>query len=333
MRLIERVWFQGHRSKFWLVPLLLPLTFIFFLVTAFRRFCYRVGIKKQFPVRVPVLVIGNIGVGGNGKTPMVIYLIELCQQLGIKVGVVSRGYGGAAPHYPYLLNEQSSAKEAGDEPMMIYRRCGIPVAVGPDRVAAVSVLAEQGCQLVLADDGLQHYGMARAKELIVVDGKRQFGNGLLLPAGPLREGKWRLASVDMVVVNGDADITLNQASMTLSPLHMVNLATGEKLDVAEFAERNKAVVAIAAIGDPDRFFNTLKRCNIGCENAIGFVDHHAFSEQELTQVAQELPLVMTEKDAIKCQPFVHDSWWYLSISATFNEQDNQRFEALLNELI
>lgn len=332
MRLIEKVWFQGHNAKWLIVPLLLPFSILFGMLTAIRRWLYHLGLKQQQVTKVPVIVIGNIGIGGNGKTPLTIYLIGLCQKLNIAVGVVSRGYGGKAPHYPYLLDASSTTTESGDEPFMIYKRCGVPVAVGSDRIAAIELLEQQGCQLVLADDGLQHYRMARAKEVIVVDGKRQFGNGFLLPAGPLREGTWRLASADYIVVNGDATIAEHQLDMSLQPVKMVNVATGETEEINMFASKNNLVNAIAGIGDPSRFFNTLKQCNIDCQQAVGFVDHHAFTAQELLAYGTKLPLVMTEKDAVKCQGFAEENWWYLAVSASFTQSDAQKLESIIQDV-
>ena len=323
MRLIERVWFYRHPAKWLLVPLLLPLSIVFWAITGLRRWLYRVGVKQSVQPAVPVLVIGNIGIGGNGKTPLALYLIKLCQSLNIRVGVVSRGYGGKAEHYPYLLDENSTAELAGDEPQMIYQRTGVPIAVGSDRIAAIDLLAQQGCQLVLADDGLQHYRMQRQGEIIVVDGKRQFGNGLLLPTGPLREGKWRLSQCDVVVVNGQTAVPMPQLSsplamMSLQPSQFINLSTNQALSISDFAKRYPQVNAIAAIGDPARFFTTLKQCNIALEKAQGFVDHHVFNQNELMQFGSILPLVMTEKDAVKCKGFEQANWWYLAVDASLD---------------
>ncbi|WP_448213334.1 tetraacyldisaccharide 4'-kinase [Colwellia sp. MEBiC06753] len=334
MKLIERVWFHQHPSKWLLVPLLLPLMLIFAVLSGFRRLLYRLGILSSFEPSLPVIVVGNIGIGGNGKTPLTIYLIELCQQLGISVGVVSRGYGGTPPTTPYLVTDNSTPIQAGDEPTMIYQRCQIPVAVGANRLASIDLLKQQGCQLILADDGLQHYKLRRSKELIVVDGKRLFGNGLLLPAGPLREGKWRLSTADLVIVNGGSQqITANQLNMTLAPQTFINLKTGEQCSVEDFASQYPKVNAVAAIGDPARFFNTLKQCSIDCEIALDFADHHQFSAQDFQQFTSEVPLLMTEKDAIKCQGFAQGHWWYLAVNAEFDQQSTDALKKLLMQVI
>ena len=362
MRLIEKVWFYRHPAKWAFVPLLLPLSVLFWLITTLRRLLYRCGVKSSTKPALPVMVIGNIGIGGNGKTPLTLYLIEQCQQLGIKVGIVSRGYGGKAPYYPYLVNENSTAAQVGDEPQMIFDRTGVPVAVGSDRIASVAILAEQGCQLILADDGLQHYKMQRDAEVIVVDGKRKFGNGLLLPAGPLREGKWRLNSVDFIIVNGKpktkvksnaglesspeqsaktplqetdeySSLSTPVLGMSLAPSQFVNLATGEAVSLDKFVQIHPKVNAIAAIGDPARFFTTLKQCKLALNQAQGFVDHHKFSAQELNKLSAALPLVMTEKDAVKCQAFAQQNWWYLAVNATFEPANAEFLQQQLKRLV
>lgn len=341
MRLIEKVWFHRHIAKWLLIPLLIPLSLLFGLMTALRRLCFRLAILPSYQSPVPVLVVGNIGIGGNGKTPFTLYLINLCQQLNIKVGVLSRGYGGTAPHYPYLINPKTSVSESGDEPLMIFQRANsadfeLAVVVSPDRLAGAKLLAEQGCQLILMDDGLQHYRLKRDAEVIVVDGKRQFGNGLLLPAGPLREGRWRLDTVDFVVVNGDSDPSISKRSdlvqMNLSAEAFVNLTTGEQLTIAQFIQQYPKVNALAGIGDPSRFFASLESYSIKCQSQVGFVDHHQFSEQDFHHFSQDIPLVMTEKDAVKCRDFSQQNWWYLPVSAKVDKTSEQHLIAKLNQL-
>lgn len=335
MRLIEKVWFKQHQAKWLVVPLLLPFTLVFFALTLLRRLCYRLGVLKAHRVAAPVIVVGNIGVGGNGKTPVVIFLIEQCIKLGLHVGVVSRGYGGEAPHYPYLLTSSSTAKEAGDEPILIYSRCQVPVVVGADRVAAARLLTEQGCNIIIADDGLQHYRLARDIELIVVDAKRQFGNGMLLPSGPLREGKWRLNTVDYVVMN-QASSSLrylpnieHSLNMELSPQFVCNVKTGEKISLAAFIQQYNKINAMAGIGDPERFFTTLRSERFILENTLAFVDHHHFTENDVAHLPVTLPLLMTEKDAVKCEPFAKEHWWYVPVEAQFSTQQTA---PLLNQI-
>jgi tetraacyldisaccharide 4'-kinase len=326
MRLIEKVWFHAHPAKFLLVPLLLPFSVLFLVLSSLRRLLYRLKVLKSYTLSAPVIVVGNIGIGGNGKTPMVVLLVEQCRKLGLKPGVVSRGYGSNAPHYPYQLSEKSRSFEAGDEPLLIYQRCQVPVVIGADRVANVECLIEQGCNIIIADDGLQHYRLARAIEFIIVDGKRLFGNGLLLPAGPLREGLWRLNTVDFVVQNGKnvnafADNTfadnkqLPLVNMALKATEVCHLLTGDRLALADFIKQHQAINAVAGIGSPARFFTTLREQNFTLNKQKGFIDHHHFKADDFAEFDDKLPLLMTEKDAVKCQGFAQQHWWYLPVSA------------------
>jgi tetraacyldisaccharide 4'-kinase len=340
MRLIEKVWFDGHQAKWWLVPLLLPLTGLFYLLSSIRRIAFSLGLFKSFLVSKPVIVVGNIGVGGNGKTPIVIYLVELTKTLGFKPGVISRGYGGKAETYPYVVSNNSTAHEAGDEPILIYNRCHVPVVVGSDRVANAQKLIELGCDVIISDDGLQHYRLQRDLEIIVVDGKRLFGNGLLLPAGPLREGCWRLNNADMVIYNGKSKISsdgghLNKKSslMTLVATKLRHIKTGKEVDLSDFLANNLDVNAIAGIGSPQRFFDTLQSLGFNLIKQKGFIDHKNFKSDDFNQFKNDLPLLMTEKDAVKCQKFTQSHWWYLPVDAQFCEQDEQLLVESIKKLV
>lgn len=328
MRLIEKVWFQKHYARWWMVPLLLPFTIVFAIVSAIRRLAYQMGILQSVKIPVPVVIVGNIGVGGNGKTPVCLYLVEKLTAKGLKVGVVSRGYGSQAPHYPYQVNNLSTAEQAGDEPLLIYKRTSVPVVIGADRVNACQMLVKQGCEIIIADDGLQHYRLARDFEFVVIDGKRLFGNGLLLPAGPLRETKQKLAQVDCVIVNGDSSgLTQNEnfscpvVNMRLSASKLINVKTGAEVSLLTFIESElaaeKSINAIAGIGDPSRFFNTLEEYGFNIVKRKGFVDHQAFTSHDLQEFSQSIPLLMTEKDAVKCASFANDNYWYLPVDAEF----------------
>ncbi len=327
MRLIEKVWFDSHPAKWLLVPLLLPLTAIFWLLSSLRRLNFKLGLSKSHQLTKPVIVVGNIGVGGNGKTPIVIYLVELSRTLGLTPGVISRGYGGKAPHYPYLVNANSTPLEAGDEPILIQHRCQVPVAVGSDRIASAELLIKQGCDIVISDDGLQHYRLQRDVELVIVDGKRLFGNGLLLPAGPLREGQWRLSTSDLVIYNGKVTTNINNVfeaiDMTLAATELCNLQTGERIELFDFIETHAYVNAIAGIGAPQRFFDTLKKHSFVIEKQQSFVDHHSFTLADFSAFDDNIPLLMTEKDAVKCRDFCKPNWWYLPVDATFTQAEQQ----------
>lgn len=255
--MIARIW--SGESPLWL--LLLPLSWLYGLVSGIIRLLYRLGVKRAWRAPVPVVVVGNLTAGGNGKTPVVIWLVEQLQKRGIRPGVVSRGYGGKAAHYPLLLTAEATTAEAGDEPVLIFQRTGAPVAVSPVRSDAVrALLAEHAVQIIITDDGLQHYALARDKEIVVIDGVRRFGNGWWLPAGPMRERASRLTSVDAVIVNG-GEAKTGEIPMRLQPGLAINLVTGERRSVSELP----SLVAMAGIGHPPRFFATLEQCGARLE--------------------------------------------------------------------
>lgn len=321
--MIARIW--SGESPLW--RLLLPLSWLYGLVSGAIRLMYRLGLKRAWRAPVPVVVVGNLTAGGNGKTPVVIWLVEQLQKRGIRPGVVSRGYGGKATHYPLLLTADTTTAEAGDEPVLIYQRTGVPVAVSPVRSDAVqALLAGHAVDIIITDDGLQHYALARDKEIVVIDGVRRFGNGWWLPAGPMRERASRLQSVDAVIVNG-GQAKPGEIPMHLQPSMAVNLLTGERKAV----EQLSALVAMAGIGHPPRFFATLEQCGARPEKRVPLADHQALVKGQvdaLTVPGQSL--IMTEKDAVKCRAFAKENWWYLPVDA---ELSGEQPEHLLKELI
>ncbi len=321
--MIARIW--SGESPLWL--LLLPLSWLYGLMSGLIRLSYKVGLKRAWRAPVPVVVVGNLTAGGNGKTPVVIWLVEQLTQRGIRVGVVSRGYGGKAERYPLLLTGQTTTAQAGDEPVLIFQRTGAPVAVSPVRSEAVQALLSQtDVQMVITDDGLQHYALARDKEIVVIDGVRRFGNGWWLPAGPMRERASRLKSVDAVIVNGGS-AQAGEIPMQLRPGLAVNLVTGERRDVAELPN----LVAMAGIGHPPRFFSTLEACGARLLNTVPLADHQALSQAQVAGfTAPGQTLIMTEKDAVKCRAFARDNWWYLPVDA---ELQGEQPERLLQALI
>ncbi len=321
--MIARIW--SGESPLWL--LLLPLSWLYGLVSGLIRLSYKVGLKRAWRAPVPVVVVGNLTAGGNGKTPVVIWLVEQLTQRGIRVGVVSRGYGGKAERYPLLLTGQTTTAQAGDEPVLIFQRTGAPVAVSPVRSEAVQALLSQtDVQMVITDDGPQHYALARDKEIVVIDGVRRFGNGWWLPAGPMRERASRLKSVDAVIVNGGT-AQAGEIPMQLRPGLAVNLLTGERRDVAELPN----LVAMAGIGHPPRFFSTLEACGARLLNTVPLADHQALSQAQVAGfTAPGQTLIMTEKDAVKCRAFARDNWWYLPVDA---ELQGEQPERLLQALI
>ncbi|AGN87961.1 tetraacyldisaccharide 4'-kinase [Enterobacter sp. R4-368] len=320
--MIARIW--SGESPLWL--LLLPLSWLYGLVSGAIRFAYRIGLKKSWRAPVPVVVVGNLTAGGNGKTPVVIWLVEQLQQRGIRVGVVSRGYGGKADRYPLVLTPETTTAQAGDEPVLIYQRTGAPVAVSPVRSDAVSaILAQYPVQLIITDDGLQHYKLARDKEIVVVDGVRRFGNGWWLPAGPMRERASRLKSVDAIITNGGV-ARAEEIPMRLRPGLAVNLRTGERRDVHTLTN----IVAMAGIGHPPRFFATLTECGATLQKTVALADHQALSLHEVKPLVKPgQTLVMTEKDAVKCRSFAEDNWWYLPVDA---QLEGELAQKLLQEL-
>lgn len=315
--MIARIW--SGESPLW--RLLLPLSWLYGLVSGLIRLSYRLGLKKAWRAPVPVVVVGNLTAGGNGKTPVVIWLVEQLQQRGIRVGVVSRGYGGKAASYPLVLNSATGTSEAGDEPVLIYQRTGAPVAVSPRRSDAVrALLAVHDLQLIVTDDGLQHYGLARDKEIVVIDGVRRFGNGWWLPAGPMRERASRLRSVDAIIANGGV-ARPGEIAMQLRPGQAVNVLNGERRDVASFDN----VVAMAGIGHPPRFFATLEGCGVRPIKTVALADHQALTHADVAAlVTERQTLLMTEKDAVKCRAFAEANWWYLPVDAIMTDERAQR---------
>lgn len=321
--MIARIW--SGESPVW--RLLLPLSWLYGLVSGLIRLSYRLGLKKAWRAPVPVAVVGNLTAGGNGKTPVVIWLVEQLQQRGIRVGVVSRGYGGKAASYPLLLSNDTSTAEAGDEPVLIFQRTGAPVAVSPERREAVQALLHvHDLQLIITDDGLQHYKLARDKEIVVIDGERRFGNGWWLPAGPMRERASRLRSVDAIIVNGGV-AQAGEIPMQLRPGLAVNLRSGERREVASFEN----VVAMAGIGHPPRFFATLESCGVLPVKTVALADHQALTQASVSALVNpQQTLLMTEKDAVKCRGFAESNWWYLPVDAIMTDE---RAQQLLTELV
>lgn len=321
--MIARIW--SGESPLWL--LLLPLSWLYGLVSGIIRLCWRMGLKKAWRAPVPVVVVGNLTAGGNGKTPVVVWLVEQLQQRGIRVGVVSRGYGGKAAHYPLLLTPETTTAEAGDEPVLIFQRTGAPVAVSPARVDAVkALLSASPVQLIVTDDGLQHYRLHRDKEIVVIDGVRRFGNGWWLPAGPMRERASRLKSVDAVITNGGI-AQPGEIAMRLQPGLAVNLLTGERRNVNALQN----LVAMAGIGHPPRFFATLHEAGAHPVKTVALADHQALSSQDVSALIEpDQTLIMTEKDAVKCRPFAEQNWWYLPVDAHL---EDKQAETLLQELL
>ncbi|MCC5796948.1 MAG: tetraacyldisaccharide 4'-kinase [Methylophaga sp.] len=292
-----------------LAMLLWPLSQLYRGLLFLRRSGYQAGLIQQKSLPVPVIIVGNINVGGTGKSPFVIWLTRQLHESGYRPGIISRGYGGAGP-FPFAVQTTSQPEQCGDEPLMIHQHTGYPVVVDPDRFRAGQyLLANQSCDVIIADDGLQHYRLARDIEIVVIDGERMFGNNFLLPAGPLREPVDRLRTVDFLVCNSG-----NYPSafrMDLKASTAINLLSGAHKPLTSFAEQ--PLHAVAGIGHPQRFFQMLREAGLSFEEH-SFADHHAYQPSDLT-FSDSSPILMTEKDAVKCRSFATTNMWYLPIEA------------------
>lgn len=325
---LSRCWY-GHCTVPYrlLLVLLYPLSLMFHVLTGMRRLLYRLGWLKATRLSVPVIVVGNITAGGSGKTPLTLALIDWLRQAGYTPGVISRGYGGSAK-VPMPVQADSDPELTGDEPVLIARRAVCPVWIGRARAEAGQRLLafHPEVDVILTDDGLQHYALARDVELAVVDGERGFGNGRLLPAGPLREPVSRLRRVDAVVVNGAGRVEGYAApgfAMKLTGTRCVNLANPDRqLAIDHF--HGERIHAVAGIGHPERFFASLEKMGLDIARHP-FPDHHAF-------LADDLPsgtVLMTEKDAVKCSAFPREDTWFLAVDA---EVEGRLKTLLLNAL-
>lgn len=300
-------WYQPHRTFFaWL---LLPFAWLFQVILILRSFLYKTRIFKIHHFPVPIVVVGNLTVGGTGKTPLVIWLATQLSAQGVTVGIVSRGYGGKQVK-PVLVSVNSDPRQVGDEPVLMARHCGCPVVVARRRAQAVQFLLDQeNVQCVISDDGLQHQALARSVEIVVVDGGRQFGNRMCLPAGPLREPIGRLKSVDFIVENGG--VNTNNVLMTLIPSELKRVMDDAPVPLTSIAD--KSILAMAGIGNPQRFFETLKSLSVQFRQKI-FADHYAFQKQDIDFERADV-IIMTEKDAVKCRSFADQRHLYLPVEA------------------
>ena len=294
-----------------------------------RRLAYAAGLIASQALPVPVIVVGNLTAGGTGKTPLIIWLTGYFTTKGYRPGIVSRGYGGSARQWPQQVRPDSDPAVVGDEPVLIAQRTRRPVAISPNRLeAARALLQHTDCDIILCDDGLQHLALSRDIEIVVIDGERQFGNGRCLPAGPLREPRGRLRSVDMVVSNGHEG--KGQYLMEYSPLPLTSLAEGQQVTAGLEQLAGKKVHAVAGIGNPNRFFSQLRHAGIDIVRHV-FPDHHAFQPQDLV-FDDELPVVMTEKDAVKCRKFATRNMWYLPVAAEMSNAFEHRLSSLMKNI-
>jgi tetraacyldisaccharide 4'-kinase len=309
-RLAAAVWYGNHflRWPLW------PLGQLYRGLAAARRTAYRCGVLETHELEVPVVVVGNLSVGGTGKTPFIVWLTSELTARGLRVGIVARGYRGRAAEWPQTVTAESDAQAVGDEPVLLALRTSCPVGAGPDRVAAARrLIADHDLDVILSDDGLQHYRLGRKLEIAVVDGERGMGNGLCLPAGPLREPPIRLRSVDAIVVNGG---TWGHAGVFRAEARIqrvYRLADGAERPIEAF--RGALVHAVAGIGNPQRFFDLLEDAGLTIE-PHALPDHAEIAARDL-KFEEAGAVLVTEKDAVKCRAIAHDGVWCVAVDLAF----------------
>ncbi|MBV5308210.1 tetraacyldisaccharide 4'-kinase [Chromatium okenii] len=305
------------------IALLLPLSWLYCVIVQMRRWAYQHNWLTSVRLAIPVIVVGNLTVGGTGKTPLVLRLAARLRERGKTPAILTRGYGGAARKWPQVVRPNSDPAQVGDEPVLLARRSGCLVIAGPNRVAAGNLALQLGCDIVLTDDGLQHYRLARNVEIALIDGERGFGNGHCLPAGPLREPPRRLESVDLRLYHGGMQ---RQPQMHLIPSAAVNLRQPNLTrSLAEF--RGQRVLAVAGIGYPARFFNSLIALGLDLE-LRPYPDHHRFTAADVAQWPP-LPVLMTEKDAVKCAALAGENHWFVPVEAAVDADFMAQFERLV----
>ncbi len=322
-RALQSVW-KDRNPVAWL---LWPLSLLYCSAVEFRRFLYWIGLFPVIDLDKPVIVIGNLTVGGTGKTPLTIWLVEFLQQLGFSPGVVSRGYGRSDRLATILVQPTSDSTEVGDEPLLISRRTRVPVAVSKRRIDAIRLLDQQAsCDIFVSDDGLQHLSIQADVSIALVDGKERFGNSFCLPAGPLRERSNRFGFADFRLVRGVG--SADEYSMLDRVVRVSNiLDPGQEIQMQSFLDEE--VIAVAGIHNPQRFFDLLKQHRIKSKN-IEFQDHHQFTLADFREFVEAgATVIMTEKDAVKCEQFAQDNWWYVAIEV----QPDRKFVLALEETL
>lgn len=327
-RKLEHKLLLTWQEKSGLAKFLRPLSWLFCFIVFCRRMAYRLRFKSTEKLAVPVIVVGNITVGGTGKTPLVIWLAGFLKSQGYKPGIVCRGYGGKARHWPQQVRPDSDPVAAGDEAVLISRRTTCPMAVGPDRVTAGKELLHYHpeCNVIISDDGLQHYALDRDIEIVVIDGMRRFGNEYCLPAGPLREPVSRLEKVDLIVTNGVAG--KDEHAMKYNSSQFCNLS--DETNCRSLDElKDMDVHAVAGIGNPQRFFEQLQAQGARL-TPHAFPDHHYYLPEEL-DFSDDKNVVMTEKDAVKCKRYANVNHWFIPITAELQDKFSNELMKLLKE--
>ena len=316
-----------YNKSFWLY-LLYPFSILFSYLTSRRRRKFLKNKTESFSAKIPIIVVGNLTIGGTGKTPLVKYIASELIKRGYKPGIVSRGYGGKFKE-TLKVDSNTSVKQTGDE-AQILSKLNIPFYIDKNRVRAVEKIIENhDCDVIISDDGLQHYKMKRDIEIAVIDGKRRFGNKLTFPAGPLRESIKRLSTVDFVV-NNSGPTEENEFLMSISPSEFVHLKSGKSYGVEDWPMHNQ-VHAVAGLGNPGRFFDLLDKLGFDIVRHP-YPDHHNFDSSDLFYL-DHLPIIMTEKDASKCKDFDNNKIWYLKIDADVNNKFIDQLQSKLEEII
>lgn len=327
--------------KFWynknlIAFLLYPFSLIFTLIVSIRKFCYNVGLCKTYFSPIPVIVVGNITVGGCGKTPCVEALYKFLKSEGFKPAIVSRGYGGKANHYPLRVTAETDATVCGDEPLLLAKSDCKPLLISPKRVLALQELVRSGeCDVIISDDGLQHYAMYRDIEIALFDRDVEMGNGFMLPAGLLREPVRRLQKADFILYKGGLPNTAirypeESFAMDIKFAGVYGVSDfNQQIDLTSLKQARR-VVAVAAIANPESFQKTLKSIGIDCE-LKSFPDHHNFSFAEIDYAADYI--IMTAKDAVKCESFADDRHVFIAIDALFNAEFSSALKHRLQEIV
>lgn len=319
---VDNVWFRSNIFSFSLYP----FSLIYRLIILVRYYFYKKNIFKSCKISVPVIVVGNIAVGGTGKTPLVIALVNELKKNGFFPGVISRGYGGKSKKTPIFVDQNSDPILVGDEAILIAEKTGVSVVVGSKRIDDAKKLLEIKCNIIISDDGLQHYALQRNIEIAVIDGARGFGNGFCLPAGPLREPISRLQSVDFIIANGDTSTHSHTYHMHFTIDNIISINNeNKKLNLIEL--KNKKIIAIAGIGNPERFFNSLRTVGIIFTTKI-FPDHYAFQKKDFEFISDDI-IIMTEKDAVKCRSFADDRFY---MARGHVNVDDAFFQAVIQKL-
>lgn len=308
---------------FFFVPVLIGLSYLYQAIIVLRRYSYSLGIKKTPALNIPVIIVGNITVGGTGKSPLVLYLADYLIAQGFRPGIVSRGYKGSKNSSPQWVVGDSDPFCVGDEPVMLARQTTCPVVVCRDRVAAVrALLSQTDCNIIVSDDGLQHYALKRDIEIVVMSAERRWGNGRCLPAGPLREPIQRLNTVDFVCVQGEQMHYIPGEIYQLVNRHVI-------LDIADFS--HYPMHAVAGIGNPEQFFVMLRGLGFDIIEHI-FPDHHDFTADDIDFGFESL-VIMTEKDAVKCRRFADDRHWCLPIRLSITPLFIETFQKKLDDVL